>query len=969
MTARPLRVAVLGGGMGALSAAYDLSRVPGSEQRFEITVYQMGWRLGGKGASGRDAERGQRIEEHGLHVWAGYYDNAFELIRDCYAALGRRPGQPLATWQEAFRKRSFFSLHELVDGRWRPWNIRMPENDLVPGEGDGDLAPAEIARMLARALRELASRAHLSSAEPGEAEPQGVRERIGRLRRRGADAVRRHRILRDFIGAHLRGVVADGVVRRGPAAVDDQEWSEWLRRHGARDETLASPLVRCVYDTVFAYVGGDTRRPRISAGRVLYVLSRFLFRYKGALFWEMHGGGMGDVVFAPLYEVLRRRGVRFELFHFVEGLGLDAEGQNVESVRLLRQAALAEGVDEYRPLIDVGGLPCWPSQPRWEQLENGAALRESGVDFEAFEPLAWPGARARTLRRGEDFDVVVLGIPVGALGRVCGELVAARREWRDMVERVPTVGTLAAQLWLRRDARSMGWTAPRTILCAGPQPFNTWADMSHLLASERWPEGSVRQLAYFCGPLQDAGAAVTGEAARREHGVAVAAGARAWLAEYAAGIWPNSTRDGRGLDPAELHGGDEGGDPFAAQHFRANVGPSERYVLSTPESLPYRLAPDASGFDNLALAGDWVATPYNLGTIEAATIGGRLAARAVSGHALRIFGEEHLARPVRTLAAARAAALPRHVERCGDVVFRHPTVVRGGDLYTFAVPASREALQAALDRDLNAVLGGRGRFEAGAPLVWLCCADLPCVASDHPLDRSAGTVHEREITLFVPVVLRPGSGAARAGLYPLIMFVDHPWAVAAGREIFGFPKNQAAIDLKSDERGLRCVRVAAPVLERFAPGSAAVERPVIEVERLDDEPPRLLDGLADLGRHLSAQLDAAAWPALLRSAARREVPLFFLKQFRDIGDPDRSSYQAVVEAVTRVDRTHALAAERTRFRITLRSWASHPLAREIGLGAGGATLRADTFEAALGYRVTLDFTIQRGHEIGRGDRP
>ena len=43
-----------------------------------------------------------RIEEHGLHIWLGFYENAFRLIRRCYAELNRPPGSTLATWREAF---------------------------------------------------------------------------------------------------------------------------------------------------------------------------------------------------------------------------------------------------------------------------------------------------------------------------------------------------------------------------------------------------------------------------------------------------------------------------------------------------------------------------------------------------------------------------------------------------------------------------------------------------------------------------------------------------------------------------------------------------------------------------------------------------------------------------------------------------------------------------------------------------
>ena len=41
--------------MAGLVAAYELSRPPELRARYEVTVYQLGWRLGGKLASGRDA--------------------------------------------------------------------------------------------------------------------------------------------------------------------------------------------------------------------------------------------------------------------------------------------------------------------------------------------------------------------------------------------------------------------------------------------------------------------------------------------------------------------------------------------------------------------------------------------------------------------------------------------------------------------------------------------------------------------------------------------------------------------------------------------------------------------------------------------------------------------------------------------------------------------------------------------------
>src|SRR5436190_20808503 len=114
----PLRVAIVGGGCAAMTAAWELSR-PEHGGRYAVTVYQEGWRLGGKGASGRGPSG--RIEEHGLHVWLGYYDNAFRLMRDCYAELAAAdPASPFGDWREAFIPESDVGLFSPTEhGGWQ----------------------------------------------------------------------------------------------------------------------------------------------------------------------------------------------------------------------------------------------------------------------------------------------------------------------------------------------------------------------------------------------------------------------------------------------------------------------------------------------------------------------------------------------------------------------------------------------------------------------------------------------------------------------------------------------------------------------------------------------------------------------------------------------------------------------------------------------------------------------------------
>lgn len=83
--ARRQRVLVLGGGPAACAAAYWLAR---QTDRYEVQMYTQGFRLGGKCAAGRNTEADARIEEHGLHAFLGFYENAFRTVRSVYATAG-----------------------------------------------------------------------------------------------------------------------------------------------------------------------------------------------------------------------------------------------------------------------------------------------------------------------------------------------------------------------------------------------------------------------------------------------------------------------------------------------------------------------------------------------------------------------------------------------------------------------------------------------------------------------------------------------------------------------------------------------------------------------------------------------------------------------------------------------------------------------------------------------------------------
>ena len=700
----PVNVAVVGGGCASLAAAFELTR-PEHMGRYQVTVYQMGWRLGGKGASGRGVA--ERVEEHGLHLWMGFYENAFRLMRECYAERNQAsPNSRFATWHDAFKPAPDVGVTDRSPDGWSFWMAHFPPGKGEPGDpASGD--PLTISAYLRQAVMlivellrsagamETANAVDTASAatRPAPSGPEALTSAISALLRYGqlattaavleasellrqaaeafspqlfsgiaspvaqlieglSVAARRHlaslveddRELRrvwqviDIILAILRGSIRCGLALdpRGFDAINDYDWREWLRMNGASEQALDSGFMRGIYDLAFAFEDGDITRPRLAAGVALRGAMRMFFTYRGSLFWRM-SAGMGDVVFAPLYQVLKQRGVRFEFFHRLRNVGLSAqragESAYVETLEFDVQAKVSGG-GEYQPLIDVNHVPSWPSQPDYAQLVDGSAMARSGRAFEG----AWEHRRAgvKKLRVSRDFDFVVLGVSVAVLPEVAGELIEREQRWREMVSHVKTVPTQAFQLWMRESVAELGWPHPPANLSGFVEPFDTWADMSHLIPEEGWKD-PVRCIAYFCSVLPDAaqnGGAVT-EKFHRERREEVRANAVEFLSTSAGVLWPRAIREGEFRWEILAVEGKQAVRPgpqlLDTQFWTANVNPTDRYVQSLPGSTGYRISPLDMTFDNLTIAGDWTATGLDSGCIESAVMSGQLAAHAISG--------------------------------------------------------------------------------------------------------------------------------------------------------------------------------------------------------------------------------------------------------------------------------------------------------------------------------------------------
>lgn len=579
------RVLILGGGTGGMAAAWALSQTAAQRERFDVTVVQPGWRLGGKGATGRDSTMADAVLEHGLHIWLGFYRRAFTMIADVYGAWkGPRRG-PQRSLRSAFTPQYDVTLlgGTNPDERWR---LRFPRTGGVPWDGGFGLRSSSALSM--SWIR------HLPSAlvrQPGEG---GARKRIAHL---------------VSVAATVGRGLARERARHGEGmwdAMDTLELRAWLRSHGGGDAVCRSPVVTGLYDLGFAYPSGRSgvEDGEAAAGVAIRVLLKMFGGYRGAPLWRMTAG-MGDTIFAPMYEVLRARGVAFRFFERVERLTVCNGG--VEAIDLAQQAT---GVEHYDPLVEVGDVRAWPSEPvraRVGELVSG--------DLEADRSAS---LGTRTLQREADFDDVVLAVPPPAQPLFAQSLLAASPRYRAMVEHITGVPTIAAQLWLERTPAQLGWRGSVGVLTGAPGLFRTCADMTEVADAERWPH-RPSWVAYLCGVAPPELAALERSAAD----TMASTHAREWLRD-ALWLCPNASLDGR-FDAAALMGGDSPESIYG----RCNTYRWEQYILSRPGATQYRLAPDDSGFDNLFLAGDWTRNCINGGSVEGAVDSGMLAAAAI----------------------------------------------------------------------------------------------------------------------------------------------------------------------------------------------------------------------------------------------------------------------------------------------------------------------------------------------------
>ena len=653
----PQKIAILGGGAASCTAALALTSQPGWKERYDITIYQLGWRLGGKAASARNSNYGQRIEVVAGHFFPGIYHNFKRLLRSVYKELDRPEGVPLRTFDDAFKLTSYIT------------NKRLNASTDNP---DHDRRCFSWKYLLEKLVKSTFSMADQMGIETGELDfdhlldnpdllqrkVNSIQEKIQNISANEKNSTRIELLsIVDVCVTSIKGILVDNLIENGFNSINHLDLREWLAKHGANAKTLKSGFVKIHYDVNISYKNGDIEKPSVEAGNVVKMSLHIYFCYDDAPFFKQEGGD-GDVIFSPIYEVLKKRGVSFKFFHKVEELNLNINNPKlVEQIRVTKQVELMN--EEYDPLINIKGLPSWPNEPKYEEIvqEQANLLKANDIDLESFW-TRWPSVYEEhfkqplpeiILKRGHDFDIIISGIPVTSLSYLCPELLEASENLRNAKEHIETTASMQLQLWTDEPRENLMLDSYTELIDPNREDIDyTIGYYENNIKFEDWkplgmnPKGC--QFFTFFANIEELPPSNNTEFPHecKEKSKKLL---KSRIENSFENSMPKAYKDGQFkweiLTDPENRTGEE---RFDAQYFLVNINPSDRYVQYLTNTSQHRITTDGAGFDNIYFTGDWIQNGF-ICCFEAAVTAGLLTSKAISGYPREIFWEDYIDLP------------------------------------------------------------------------------------------------------------------------------------------------------------------------------------------------------------------------------------------------------------------------------------------------------------------------------------
>jgi uncharacterized protein with NAD-binding domain and iron-sulfur cluster len=427
---------------------------------------------------------------------------------------------------------------------------------------------------------------------------------------------------------------------------------------------------------------------------------------------------------------------------------------------------------------------------------DGVGARVVGLEFEN---------QVTDGRLSVEADEYVLALGLEDFKRVDFGEIASQHDYFRNVHKLQTVSSFSIQAWFKEDPVPLGIDSMVTGM---PEPFGILCPITRVRATRPPEELPLRHEIIATGP---------------ERGYEDVAD-EVIKAGFIQGLRDAGFRIPD--DPVHMH-----------VVLRRNRESFHRYLLTRPGELHWRPR-HQSPLENLCLAGAWVRNEFALPCVDAAAEGAIKVAGYIAARAL----ERQKNAEVR-----RFAGTPL----CAPLVLPPPYRFPRSTGSFFLLDANPERLTEAISPDLKLLPGFSGR---------ILFAVLRHEDVHAQCDPSGARYGYNEVLLAAFVREKGLNPIGRMGLYPICVYVDDDTAMAAGREVYGFPKKMARIELGAHEISV----VRCGLAPEAAPG------PV--------QPIKVMSA------HWSANPQAGPAPSEVPSGAARHAakPPFALPLLRDL---------------------------------------------------------------------------------------
>jgi hypothetical protein len=174
---------------------------------------------------------------------------------------------------------------------------------------------------------------------------------------------------------------------------------------------------------------------------------------------------------------------------------------------------------------------------------------------------------------------------------------------------------------------------------------------------------------------------------------------------------------------------------------------------------------------------------------------------------------------------------PKYIQRGGKQVYQQPFNAKGVHLYGFVVEADIESLQKNIcDKYLNDPSCGKNDFRPAGPFVLFVFNTIDSLSSIKPPDNEKGWFSEKETAVWV--LLEDRKREKLFWFHPYI-FVDNSYAMAMGRELYGFPKSLGWFNIPDNPENASSFSLETVTVKEYTASTKGSRHELIKVEQTD----------------------------------------------------------------------------------------------------------------------------------------